>query len=217
MEEHKRLKGIFFEKGRLFTRSLGGKEPVYGEHVVVRDGSVYRQWNPKRSKLGAAVKKDISQIGIRPDISVLYLGSSSGTTVSHVADIVGKDGFVYALDHSRVPLQRLFKVVDRWPNIAPLYHDASRPDDYAHLIDGVVDVVFQDVAQKHQVQIFLDNLRFCKPGGFGVLSVKAKSIDVTKRSKEVFASVADQLADIVDKRSLEPYEKDHMIFVVKRR
>lgn len=49
----------------------------------------YRAWNPFRSKLAAAILGGIDQIHIKPGVRVLYLGAASGTTVSHVSDIVG--------------------------------------------------------------------------------------------------------------------------------
>jgi len=42
----------------------------------------------------------VEDIFIRPGSKVLYLGAASGTTVSHVSDIVGKDGIVYAVEFS---------------------------------------------------------------------------------------------------------------------
>lgn len=49
----------------------------------------YRVWNPFRSKLAAAILGGVDKIHIKPGAKVLYLGAASGTTVSHVADIVG--------------------------------------------------------------------------------------------------------------------------------
>lgn len=49
----------------------------------------YRVWNPFRSKLGAAILGGVDKIHIKPGSKVLYLGAASGTTVSHVSDIVG--------------------------------------------------------------------------------------------------------------------------------
>ena len=48
----------------------------------------YRVWNPFRSKLVAAILGGVDKIHIKPGSKVLYLGAASGTTVSHVADIV---------------------------------------------------------------------------------------------------------------------------------
>ncbi len=70
-------------------------ESVYGEkRVSIESGEVgekieYRVWNPFRSKLAAAILGGIDQIHIKPGSKVLYLGAASGTTVSHVSDIVG--------------------------------------------------------------------------------------------------------------------------------
>ena len=49
----------------------------------------YRVWNPFRSKLGAAILSGVDNIHMPPGTKVLYLGAASGTTVSHVSDIVG--------------------------------------------------------------------------------------------------------------------------------
>ena len=69
-------------------------ESVYGEKKVSIDGDggekiEYRVWNPFRSKLAAAILGGIDNIHMRPGSKVLYLGAASGTTVSHVSDIVG--------------------------------------------------------------------------------------------------------------------------------
>ncbi|TRZ06205.1 hypothetical protein HGM15179_020902 [Zosterops borbonicus] len=89
--------GVFICRGRedaLVTRNLVPGESVYGEkRISVEDGDTsveYRAWNPFRSKLAAAILGGIDQIHIRPGAKVLYLGAASGTTVSHVSDIVGQ-------------------------------------------------------------------------------------------------------------------------------
>lgn len=76
-------------------------ESVYNEKrisVEVNGEKVeYRVWNPYRSKIAASVVGGISETGIAPGSKVLYLGAASGTTVSHVSDIVGPLGTVYAV------------------------------------------------------------------------------------------------------------------------
>ena len=37
---------------------------------------------------------------MKPGAKVLYLGAASGTSVSHVSDIVGPEGTVYAVEFS---------------------------------------------------------------------------------------------------------------------
>lgn len=53
----------------------------------------YRVWNAYRSKLAATVLGGVEQLYIEPGSKVLYLGAASGTTVSHVSDIIGKVNF----------------------------------------------------------------------------------------------------------------------------
>jgi fibrillarin-like pre-rRNA processing protein len=148
------------------------------------------------------------------------LGASSGTTVSHVSDIVGKDGLVYALDFAPRVLRDLVFVAEQRKNIAPVLADANQPETYAHLVSEV-DTVFMDIAQKNQAEIFLKNCKmFLKKGGFGLLALKARSVDVTRNPKIIFKEIREKLEKqmiIVDYRELDPYEKDHAFFVCKKK
>jgi len=95
VEPHRHA-GVFIARGKedaLVTRNLVPGESVYGEkRISVDEGESkveYRVWNPFRSKLAAAILGGVDHIYIQPGSKVLYLGASAGTTVSHVADIVG--------------------------------------------------------------------------------------------------------------------------------
>tara|TARA_Y100000310_G_scaffold298448_1_gene332406 strand:+ start:28 stop:702 length:675 start_codon:yes stop_codon:yes gene_type:complete len=219
------LKGIFEDRinGRtvLYTRNLDPGFNIYGEKLIRTGKDEFREWNPNRSKLGAAILKGISQIGIKPNSIVLYLGAASGTTVSHVSDIVSKEGFVFAIEFSAVVLRNLVFIAERRKNISPIFADANHPDTYKDKIFGEVDVVFQDVSQRNQVEIFLKNCdTFLKKGGFGLLALKARSVDVTKKPREIFNDARYELEKsitVVDYRVLEPFEKDHALFVCKKR
>ena len=219
MMPHRTLKGVYFERNKIATKALV-PESVYGERLVKEGKDVYRLWDPKKSKLGAAILKGISQIGIKPGSKVLYLGCSTGTTASHVSDIVTNDGFVYALDFAPRVLRNFVFLAEKRRNMLPIFADAKKPESFKQYV-GDVDVIFQDVAQKDQVGIFMKNVNFyLKKGGFGVLTIKARSMDVTKNPVVVFREVQAQLErmmTIVDQRSLEPFERDHAIFVVKKR
>ncbi len=59
---------------------------------------------------------------------------------------------------------------------------------------------------------------FLKKGGFGLLAIKARSIDVKLNPKQIFEENRRKLEKeftIVDYRLLEPYEKDHCMIIVK--
>jgi fibrillarin-like pre-rRNA processing protein len=215
-----RLKGIFELKRRIYTKNFTPGKTVYDEKLFREGNDEYREWNPTRSKLGAAVLKGASQIGIKPGSIVLYLGAASGTTVSHVSDIVGSEGYVFALDFAPRVVRDLYFVCKDRSNVVPLLEDANKPETYAHLINSV-DVVFMDIAQKNQEEIFMKNVNmFLKPGGFGLLALKARSVDVSKNPKQVFREVREKLERqiaIVDYRDLEPFERDHCMFICKKK
>jgi len=209
----------------LLTKNLLPGKVVYGESLFYdkdEQGNKieYREWVPKRSKLGASLMKDVSQIGMKENDYILYLGCSTGTTVSHVSDIIGPNGLVFALDFAPRVLRDMVFVAEDRKNIAPIMADANKPETYAHLICEV-DTVFMDIAQKNQAEIFIKNCKaFLKSGGFGLLAVKARSVDVTRNPKDVFRDVRAKLEKelvVVDYKELGPFEMDHAIFVIKKK
>ena len=150
------LKGVFSKGKDFYTKNLVPGISVYGEALVNEGKDEFRYWNPFKSKLCASLHKRVSQIGIKPGMVVLYLGSSTGTTVSHVSDIVDQ-GFVFAIDSSPRVMRELVRLCERRSNVAPLLADASHPERYAHRI-SYVDAIYQDISQKNQTEIFKKNV-----------------------------------------------------------
>lgn len=114
-------------------------ESVYGEkRISVEDDAgekiEYRVWNPFRSKLAAGIVNGLDQIHMKPGSRVLYLGAASGTTVSHVSDIVGSDGVVYAVEFSHRSGRDLLNVAKHRTNIVPIIEDARHPHKYRMLV-----------------------------------------------------------------------------------
>jgi rRNA 2'-O-methyltransferase fibrillarin len=119
LEPHRHA-GVFIAKGKdhlLVTKNLVPGEAVYGEKRISIEGppdeagektkTEYRVWNPFRSKLAAGILGGLDEIYIAPGAKVLYLGAASGTSVSHVADVVGPVG-IHSLSYpSRGPNSRL--------------------------------------------------------------------------------------------------------------
>src|SRR3989344_5127710 len=190
MIQQTRFANIFeIEKGRkkmLLTKNLVPGRKVYDE-TLIKDGKYeYREWDIWKSKLGSAIVKGASQIGLREGNVVLYLGASTGTTVSHVSDIVTNSGFVFALDFAPRVVRELVFLAEERKNIAPILGDAARPDTFASRISQA-DLVYQDIAQRDQTNIFLKNCEwFLKKDGFALFCVKARSVDVSKKPREIF-------------------------------
>ncbi|XP_074510590.1 rRNA 2'-O-methyltransferase fibrillarin [Sebastes fasciatus] len=223
VEPH-RHEGVFICRGKedaLVTKNMVVGESVYGEkRINVEEGEVkieYRAWNPFRSKLAAAILGGVDQIHIKPGAKVMYLGAASGTTVSHVSDIVGPEGLVYAVEFSHRSGRDLLNVAKKRTNIIPIIEDARHPHKYRMLV-GMVDVIFADVAQPDQTRIVALNAHnFLKNGGHFVISIKANCIDSTAAPEAVFASEVKKMSSEnmkpQEQLTLEPYERDHAIVV----
>lgn len=207
-------------KGTLYTKNLVIGQRVYGEKLIKYKGEEYREWIANRSKLAAAIKKNIGEVPIKEGDKILYLGIASGTTASHISDIIGWKGIIYGIDISARILIELMKVVKDRKNIVPILADAAKPYNYIHLISKV-DVLYQDIAQPHQTKILIDNIDlFLKSKGYAFYVVKAKSIDVRKESKIIFEEVTKELLEygikIINKVRLEPFHKEHMMFLLQK-
>lgn len=204
-------------ENRFYTRNLDPGNRVYGEKLVTFEGKEFREWSPRRSKLSAYYVLNGKECPFSNDSRVLYLGAASGTTASHISDLV-PDGIVYCVEFSPRSFRDLVKVCDRRMNMVPLLGDATRPESFAFAVDGA-DIVYQDVAQKRQAEIFAENMEtFSARTGF--LCIKARSEDVSASPERIFSASERTLMGrnfrILDKKHLDPYEKDHMMAVAER-
>lgn len=223
VEPHPRFGGVFVARGKedaLVTKNLVPGESVYAEKRISVEGpdgvkTEYRTWNPFRSKLGAAILGGIENIHITPGCRVLYLGAASGTTVSHVSDMVGPEGRVYSVEFSQRSGRDLLGVAQKRSNIVPIIEDARHPAKYRMMM-SMVDVIFSDVAQPDQARIVaLNATHYLKIGGHIVMSIKANCVDSTAPPEAVFASEVKKLQSErikpLEQVSLEPYERDHAV------
>lgn len=231
MKPHRHA-GVFIAEGKehlLVTKNLAPGDSVYGEKRISVDtaqddgtpGSKveYRVWNPFRSKLAAGILGGLDHIHIQPGAKVLYLGAASGTSVSHVADVVGPTGVVYAVEFSHRSGRDLINMAKKRTNVIPIIEDARHPQKYRMLVDSV-DVIFADVAQPDQARIVALNAHyFLKDGGHVVISIKASCIDSTAPAEAVFASEVKKLQGEMfrprEQLTLEPYERDHAMLVAQ--
>ncbi|KAG2186615.1 hypothetical protein INT44_002839 [Umbelopsis vinacea] len=226
IEPH-RHEGIFVARGKedlLVTKNLVPGEAVYGEKRISVEGPdgtkvEYRVWNPFRSKIAAGVLGGVDNIHIAPGKKVLYLGAASGTSVSHVADVVGPEGAVYAVEFSHRSGRDLINMAKKRTNVIPIIEDARHPHKYRMLVP-MVDVIFADVAQPDQARIITLNAHhFLKNNGYIVISIKASCIDSTVDPATVFAREVKKLQEErvkpQEQLTLEPYERDHALVVGK--
>jgi fibrillarin-like pre-rRNA processing protein len=204
---------------RLCTRNLAKGIQVYGEQLVSIDGVEYRVWDPFRSKLAAAILKGLNRLPINADSKILYLGASTGTTVSHISDIVC-NGVIYAVEHApRVARELIERVAKHRGNVIPIVEDARRYESYFG-IAGKVDLVYCDIAQQDQTEIALANCKaYLKHGGYLMLIVKSRSIDVTKEPESIVKTEVNKLKSngfsVEQIIYLEPFDKDHALVLAR--
>ena len=214
---------IMLEDGskRLGTKNLAPGRNVYGERLIRSEGVEYRVWDAFRSKLAAAILKGLSNVPIKPTHQVLYLGAASGTTASHVSDIVSEKGHVYCVEFASRSIRDLVENVCAYRiNMSPILEDARLPEKYSMFVRGKVDDIYCDIAQPEQAKVLADNADlFLAKRGWVMLAVKAQSIDVTKEPSEVYRSEAN----VLEKRGfhvkevvhLEPYDKAHAMILAQ--
>jgi len=212
--------GIFKKSDKLFTQNPEACKGirVYNEQLITEDNKEYRSWNPFRSKLAAALLKGLT-INITADTQILYLGAATGTTVSHLSDII-TNGTIYAVETSPIAMKSLLKVSEKRPNIIPILVDANHPERYQSIVP-LVDFIYQDISQRNQANIFTRNITtYLKSKGFGLIMVKARSIDVALKPKQAYELVSTHLQqeELKIKKTLEltPFEKDHAVILITR-
>lgn len=211
--------GIYQDNDCIYTVNAVPGTKVYGERLVQKRGEEYREWSFQRSKAAAAIKKGLGTFPVDVDSEVLYLGASTGTTVSHVSDIVA-EGVVYAVEYAPKVIRGLVSLADQRENIVPLLGDARKPHEYAPLCSKV-DVIYQDVAQQDQIRILQENADlFLKEGGHALLAIKAQSISSTASPETVFDRAKEQLQEtfeILEGKKLAPFHTDHLFLVLRKR
>ncbi len=221
MEEDK--ENFFWVKSegeqKLATENLVPGNQVYKEKLFTKIGIEYRLWDPFRSKLAASIKNGLEDFPFKENSSVLYLGVSTGTTASHISDIVGPKGIIFGVEHSsRVARDFLDRVASHRKNIIPIIQDARQPKDYFSVYDKV-DIVYSDIAQPDQTEIAISNCKtYLKNKGYLFLVIKTRSIDVTQSPKKIIENESRKLLtnfEIIQRIDLYPYDKDHAMVIAK--
>jgi fibrillarin-like pre-rRNA processing protein len=204
---------------KLATENLVAGNQVYKEKLVNKKGIEYRVWDPFRSKLAAVIMNGLEIFPFKEKSKVLYLGVSTGTTISHISDIVGPGGIIFGVEHSsRVARDFLDRVASYRKNIIPIMQDARQPQQYFSVF-GKVDVVYVDIAQPDQTEIAITNCKmYLKNEGYLFLVIKTRSIDVTKAPRKIIENEKKklqtnfELEQVID---LMPYDKDHALVIAK--
>jgi fibrillarin-like pre-rRNA processing protein len=202
----------------LYTVNLTPGSRVYGEPLRTVDGVEYRLWDPFRSKLAALFAREPS-VGLGTGVaSALYLGGAHGTTVSHLSDML-PEATIFVIEKSPTSFAPLLALARRRPNVLPLLTDAQLPERYQADV-GLVDLLYQDVAQRNQAAIFVENARAClAPGKTGILMLKVRSVTQQRPTAVIVREARSELNRagfrIRNETSLAPFSRDHVAFVIE--
>ncbi len=210
--------GVYRDGRDLFTVNRTPGSKVYGETLTTADGVEYRGWDPFRSKLAALLLK-----GAPPDVlgrpkTVLYLGAAHGTTVSHLSDVF-PDATIFAIEKSPTSFAPLLALARRRPGLVPILADAQLPERYQADV-GAVELVYQDVAQRNQAGIFVENARAClAPGGRGLLMLKVRSVTQQRPTPTVVREARQTLSTarltVTYETPLAPFAREHVALAVE--
>jgi|SRR3989344_10068 len=201
------------KRKKLWTKNLTPEKQFFGDFK-----GEYRFFDPRRSKLAAAIYNNVQPIPLKKKDKVLYLGAAHGYTPSFISDIVGKEGLVICIDFAPRVVRELYLICKERENMLPLLADANKPETYKEFIPEV-DCIYQDIAQKNQIEIVKKNSQFLKRKGYIFLALKTRSIDVTKNPKTIYEEAQREIRKdfkILAMKSLNPWEKDHYFIVAQK-
>ncbi len=209
--------GVFREGRDLFTVNLNPGVRGYGETRRTAGGVEYRLWDPFRSKLAALLLRGAPEGLLGPVRSALYLGGAHGTTVSHLSDAWPTTP-IFVVEKSATSFAPLLALSGRRSNLLPLLADAQLPERYQADV-APVDFLYQDVAQRNQAQIFVENARSClAPGGRGVLMLKVRSVSQRRSSAAIVREARETLAaaglTVRSETPLHPFSREHVALSV---
>ena len=205
---------------KLYSKNLIPGNKVYGERLISFKGEEYREWDPFRSKLAAMILEKPSLEFLKKDLSCLYLGASTGTTISHLSDIV-YEGVIYGVEFAERSMRQLIQNTDKRKNIVPLLGNANFPESYAKSIFTPIDLVYQDIAQPNQAQIAIENCNYyLKNKGFLILAIKSQSIDIVEKSEKIYMQEKKILEKagyvIIESINIHKYAANHIILTVQK-
>lgn len=209
-----------FKKGKnIYTKNLLPGKKVYGEKLIKKDKDEFREWDPTRSKLGAAILNGLKDLPIKEGSRILYLGASTGTTLSHISDIVKINGLIYSIEFAERVFRNLLDLCKDRKNIAPILADARKLEDYYWVEE--CDIVYVDIAQPDEVDIAIRNANeFLKNGGFLMIAIKSQCIDVTKKPEQIYEEEKKKLERagfvVLQTINLEPYEQKHAMIIARK-
>jgi fibrillarin-like pre-rRNA processing protein len=224
IRNHPKFNNIFIsgprDKLKLYTKNLNLGSRVYGERLINYKGNEYREWDPFRSKLAAIILENPITDFLNRNLKCLYLGASSGTTISHLSDIVS-EGIIYGIEFAERSMRQLIQNVSKRENVIPILGDARYPETYSNSIFTDIDLIYQDVSQPNQAEIaILNSDYYLNDKGKIIVAIKSQSIDSISKSEKIYRQEKDVFErsgyKIIESINIHRYAANHIVLIVKR-
>ena len=221
--------GVRREGRTLWSRNSTRGKSVGGERRK-RDGKIeWRRWDPFRSKVAAALlmtSQKASELLPSPGDTCLYLGASSGTTVSHIHDMVcgsnnHHNGQIIAVEISPRMMRDLSSLAEERSGLIPILNDARETQSYAPVMREKAHWIHQDLSIADQAENFISiATSTLKNGGIGLLSLKAASErqfegDDQSRFSRAEKLIEESELELIEKIDISQYQEQHMVFFVR--
>ncbi len=201
----------------LYTENATPGLRSYGEELKVVDGREFRHWDPWRSKLAAYAAREGPPFDPGRTRAVLYLGGAHGTTVSHLSDLL-PEARIFVVEKSATAFAPLLTLARSRKNLYPILADAHLPERYRAEV-GIVQFLYQDVAQRDQATIFRENALAClAPDGTGVLMLKIRSVTQRRPVGQILRESERELSQLGLRTGrpveLAPFAREHLAIPV---
>ena len=145
IRNHPKFQNVFISgppgKLKLYTKNLIFGKRVYGERLLNFNGVEYREWDPYRSKVAAIILENPISSFFTENLKCLYLGASSGTTISHLSDML-QNGIIFGVEFSERSLRQMIQNTSERQNVIPILGDARFPESFAKFIFSEKITVF---------------------------------------------------------------------------
>ncbi|MFL2944843.1 MAG: fibrillarin-like rRNA/tRNA 2'-O-methyltransferase [Candidatus Poseidoniales archaeon] len=181
--------------------------------LEIKERNNWISWNPYHSKLSAYLLAKGKYWPFTKKSIVLYLGAAEGNTIRFLSNICS-EGRLIGVDISPTSMAELLLLAEEKNNIIPFLGDAHFPKHY-HPHTNSPNIIYQDIAQGDQLDIFTRNYDYFKPK-CGFLMLKSKSIkgDDNYIIKQYNDNLKSKF-DIVECINISKWAKGHRAYYVQ--
>ena len=181
--------------------------------LQIRKDDRWVVWNPYHSKLSAYLVAGGKNWPFVKNSKILYLGSAEGNTITYLSEIC-RSNSITAIEISPVAMAELLVLARKKDNIIPCLCDAHYPEKYRVQANNP-EIIYQDIAQNDQVDIFIRNCEYFKPKQ-AFLMLKTRSMGM--RDIDVFKNTEKRLNEIfgrVESVNINKWAKGHSAYFMK--